>query len=248
MGLDGTSYLYNNPLTCRGGVTRKPWYAIPCCPSNISRTWADLGNYIYSSSKDEIYIHQYINSQFENIELHSHFPWDGKVKIKVNSSAQLTLHLRLPSWSLNPQVKVNGQGLEVEPTLSKHKTASGYDPRASSILSISRSWSANDLIEISFDMSIQIHHAHPKVKGHQGKAAVTRGPLVYCLESIDNPNVDIFNAKMDTTSLQPVFEKSMLGGIMKIEGRSTTGEPLTFIPYFLWGNRGESTMTVWVNQ
>jgi DUF1680 family protein len=269
MGLDGTSYLYNNPLTCHGGVTRKPWYAVPCCPSNISRTWADLGKYIYSAtgvkslptfdrtslqsqetleSKPELWIHQYISSQFENIELRSDFPWNGKVEIKVNSSAQLTLHLRLPSWSLKPQVKVNGQGLEVEPTPSKHETASGYDPRTSRFLSISRSWSANDLIEISFDMSIQIHRAHPKVKRHQGKVTVTRGTLVYCLESVDNANVDIFNVKVDAASLQPVFDKSLLGGVMKIEGKSTASESLTFIPYFLWGNRGESMMTVWVNE
>jgi DUF1680 family protein len=97
-------------------------------------------------------------------------------------------------------------------------------------------------------MSIKLHHAHPKVKGHQGKVVVTRGPLVYCLENIDNPNVDIFKVKVDSTSLQPIFDESLLGGIIKIEGKSTTGQSLVFIPYFLWGNRGESTMTVWVNE
>ncbi len=66
MGLDGTTYLYNNPLACRGGVTRKPWYAVPCCPSNLSRTWADLGKYIYSTGKAEVRVHQYISSQLDN--------------------------------------------------------------------------------------------------------------------------------------------------------------------------------------
>jgi DUF1680 family protein len=96
-------------------------------------------------------------------------------------------------------------------------------------------------------MPIQLRRAHPKVKGHNGKIAVTRGPLVYCLESTDNPNVDIFNNKVNTSSLQPVFEESLLGGIMKIKAKSTDGQTLTFIPYLLWGNRGESKMTVWVN-
>jgi DUF1680 family protein len=253
MGLNGATHLFNNPLTCRGGVTRRPWYSVPCCPSNLSRTWADLGKYIYSSRKNELWIHQYISSQYENdlakIELHSKFPWNGKVEIKITSSAQFTLHLRLPSWSTKPQVKVNGQDEKTE-TISPRPeavTASGYDPRGSRFLPITRAWSPDDRIEINFDMPIQLRRAHPKVKGHNGKIAVTRGPLVYCLESTDNPNVDIFNNKVNTSSLQPVFEESLLGGIMKIKAKSTDGQTLTFIPYLLWGNRGESKMTVWVN-
>jgi uncharacterized protein len=265
MGLDGESYLYNNPLACRGGVTRKPWYAIPCCPSNISRTWAYLDKYIYSSNGEQslptllsefqhkLWIHQYISSQLENdlgeFELHSNLPWNGKVEIKINSSAQFTLQLRMPSWSINSQVKVNGQVVKVESVSPNQKmdTASGYDPRAGYFISISHEWSSNDLIELNFDMAIMLRHAHRKVKGHKGKVAVTRGPLVYCLENIDNPKVDIFKVKVDTASLQPVFEESLLGGIVKIEGKSDTGHPLTFIPYHLWGNRGETLMTVWVN-
>ena len=254
MGLDGTGYLYNNPLACHGGITRKPWYAVPCCPSNISRTWADLGKYIFSSAENlrEIWVHQYISSQFENeaakIEMHSDLPWKGNVQIKVISSAPLTLHLRQPSWSVDPQVKINGQTVKVE-RFSKQETgtASGYDPRASRYISITRTWSSDDLIKINFDMALHFRRAHPKVMGHAGKAAVTRGPLVYCLENIDNPAIDIFTLKVDMASLQPVFDESLLGGIVKIEGKSTMGERLTFIPYPLWGNRGESMMTVWVH-
>jgi DUF1680 family protein len=222
------------------------------CPSNLSRTWADLGKYIYSSSQNELWIHQYISSQFENdfakIELHSEFPWNGKVEIKVTSSTQFTLLLRLPSWSVNPQVKVNWQDV-VRNDIPHTKSKAGYypAPQESSFLSIPRVWSPNDLIEINFDMPIQLRRAHPKVKGHQGKVAITRGPLVYCLESTDNPNVDIFTVKVDTKSLDAVFDASLLGGITKINAKSQDGQPLTFIPYHLWGNRGESKMTVWVN-
>lgn len=106
---------------------------------------------------------------------------------------------------------------------------------------------SGDILEINFEIPIQLRRAHPKVKGHAGKVTITRGPLVYCLESTDNPNVDIFNVKVDAASLQPTFDESLLGGIMKIQAKSTNGQPLTFIPYHLWGNRGESTMTVWVN-
>ena len=268
MGLDGTSYLYNNPLTCRGGVTRKPWYAVPCCPSNLSRTWADLGKYIYSvkgvqslptlhNSQNELWIHQYISSQYENdfakIELHSELPWTGKAKITVTpiSSAEFTLNLRIPSWcgTETSHIACNGELVPVSSALQpREKTASGYDPRESGWLNIQCTWNSGAVIELDFEMPIHLRRAHPKVKEHQGKVAVTRGALVYCLEDIDNPNVNILNGKVDTTSLQPVFDESLLGGIMKIEAKSTTGHPLTFIPYHLWGNRGESTMTVWVNE
>ena len=97
-------------------------------------------------------------------------------------------------------------------------------------------------------MPIQFRRAHPKVKGHKNKVAVTRGPLVYCLESVDNPDLDIFNAILETTSLEIMFDTNLLGGIVKLVGQTKTGKPLTFIPYHLWGNRGESTMTVWVNE
>ena len=276
MGLDGASYLYNNPLSCRGGVTRQPWYAVPCCPSNLSRTWAGLGKYIYSTGKDELFIHQYISSETivkmgnpVKIRIESGLPWNGKISIYVDPAEKkkFKLHLRMPSWSPLPQLNakdtaekqmytkelhfshtVDESGLQVVNKYMRQSMVSGYDPRIAWFVSIDRLWSSGDALELNFDMSIQLRRAHPKIKGHQGKAVVTRGPLVYCLESVDNPNVDIFNIKVDTTSLQPVFDEALLGGIMKLEGKTANGQHLTFIPYHLWGNRGASTMTVWINE
>ena len=125
--------------------------------------------------------------------------------------------------------------------------ASGFDPGDSWFISSDRSWSPGDILEFNFEMSIKLRHAHPKVKDHQGKVTLTRGPLVYCLENIDNPEVDIFNLKLNTTSVHYIFDKTLLGGIMKIEAKTTDGQAITFIPYHLWGNRGPSQMTVWVN-
>ena len=257
MGLDGTSYLYNNPLTCRGGVARKPWYSVPCCPSNLSRTWADLGKYIYSSNQDEIFIHQYISSEYDGefakIEIRSELPWVGKVKITVDTSvpSEFTLNLRQASWCETEATRItcNGEFFSVSPAPQQSEvTASGYDPREGRWLNLKRIWNSGDVIELNFDMPILFRHAHPKVKGHQGKVAITRGPLVYCLESLDNPDVDIFSIAIDKSSLDSVFDRITLGGITKIIGQAKTGQPLTFIPYHLWGNRGESTMTVWVKE
>lgn len=79
------------------------------------------------------------------------------------------------------------------------------------------------------------------------KVAVTHGPLVYCLESIDNSNIDIFNATLDSSSLTETFESELLGGIVKLNAQTTDAKSLIFVPYHLWGNRGVLEMTVWVN-
>jgi uncharacterized protein len=239
MGQNGETYLYNNPLEVHHGVTRQGWYVVPCCPSNLSRTFAGLGKYIYSHDEKDIWIHQYVSSEVTindvKIKMESGLPWNGKVKIHVKPEIQkeFALHVRKPAW--------NKASIE-------YSTASGYDPRVAEYETVSRVWSTDgETLEFDFDMPIQLRRAHPKVKGHAGKVTVTRGPIVYCLESVDNPGVDIFTAQLDTTSLRDEFAPDLLSGCFVIHGKTVDGKPLKFIPYFLWANRGESQMTVWVN-
>ena len=244
MGENGDTYLYNNPLTVRGGVTRKEWYVVPCCPSNLSRTLADLGKYIYSFEADDLWIHQFISNEVTidggvpaKIKIESELPWNGKVRIhiKPEKKREFNIHVRKPSWD-TPYL------------IGEQVTASGYDPRKANYETIRHMWSPEGgVLEFNFDMSIQLRRPHPKVKGHDGKVALTRGPLVFCLESVDNPNIDIFTTQLDPSTLRDEFVPDLLGGIIVIHGNTTDGKPLKFIPYFLWANRGESQMTVWVN-
>jgi DUF1680 family protein len=244
MGQNGNTYLYNNPLTVHHGVTRQGWYVVPCCPSNLSRTFADLGKYIYSFEENNIWIHQHISSEVTvdvgvplNIKIESELPWKGKVRIYVQPATQkaFTIHLRKPSW-------------DVSSLPTEGSTASGYDPGRAEYEVINRLWSSEgEALEFNFDVTIQLRRAHPKVKGHDGKVAITRGPLVYCLESVDNPHIDIFTAQIDLSSLRDEFLPDLLGACVVIHGKTTDGKPLKFIPYFLWANRGQSQMTVWVN-
>ncbi len=241
MGQNGDTYLYNNPLEVHGGVTRQGWYICPCCPSNLSRTFADLGKYIYSFEGNRIWIHQYIGSETTieagipvQIKIESELPWNGNVLIHVKPETryEFTIYLRQP--------------LSVASS-SGEQTASGYDPRQAEYEAVTRAWSPEgETITVNYDMSIKLRRAHPRVKGHAGKVALTRGPLVYCLESVDNPDVDIFAVLLDPSSLHDEFVPDLLGGCVVIHGQSVNGQPLKFIPYFLWGNRGESQMTVWV--
>lgn len=282
MGLDGTTYFYNNPLTCKGGVTRKPWYAVPCCPSNLSRTWADLGKYIYSSDKCDVFIHQYITSELDNeivqlendrtasisLTMETDLPWGRTATLKVypymispfseTAPVEFTLHLRVPSWadlaySVNNEeekvtMKFSGYDDPNEP-LPYDPTAGGFDPRSSEWVSIKRFWNAGDVVHLHFVYTPIFRHASPRVRGHQGKIALTNGPFVYCLESVDNPDVDIFSARIGNKYDLEYFPFPPLGDhAHAILGYTPEGKQLTFIPYHLWGNRGESTMTVWVNE
>ena len=244
MGHNGETYLYNNPLEVHGGVTRRGWYACPCCPSNLARTFADLGKYVYSFEKDNLWIHQLIGNEIAvhvgghlNIKIESGLPWNGRVLIHVKpaETREFTIHVREPSWDSLSQS-------------DDQRTASGYDPRISGYEVLNRPWSSKgEILQYDFDVSIKLRRAHPKVKGHAGKVALTRGPLVYCLESVDNPGLDIFAVQLAPASLQDEFVPDLFGGIVVIHGHTTDGKPLKFIPYFLWANRGESQMTVWVN-
>jgi DUF1680 family protein len=127
-------------------------------------------------------------------------------------------------------------------------TASGYDPRQAEYDVVEGTWPPEGkTLLVNYDMPIKLRRAHPRVKGHAGKVALTRGPLVYCLESVDNPDVDIFTAELDPSSVRDEFVPDLFEGCVVIHGKTTDGKPLKFIPYFLWANRGESQMTVWVN-
>ncbi|NTW45329.1 MAG: glycoside hydrolase family 127 protein, partial [Anaerolineaceae bacterium] len=257
IGLSGNCYLYNNPLENKDGLKRQPWFEIPCCPSNLSRTLAALGQYIFTYEKNTISIHQYIGSKTEfaldksiSIEVESNFPWNGKVKIHVSpeSAYYFELIMRVPSWCGKPTAHLNGikYPLIVPAAQNLPPTASGYDPRYAQNVALHREWSPGDILELDFSMPIEIQKPHPKVRSCAGRYAITRGPIVYCLEGKDNPGIDIFNCVVDPHSLIAEFDSALLGGITKITGKTKTGQALVFIPYAWWANRDPGPMTVYV--
>lgn len=262
LGLDGTTYLYNNPLASRGGITRRAWYAVPCCPSNLSRTLAWLDRYAVHAAADEIWVHQYVDggqwtmdgppsTARGQLTMNSRLPWEGRVRLRFDlpAPAALTLRLRIPSWAGSVSIRVHGEALNVPPvspqTLQRSNVQT-YRP-AGVWLPLSRTWQPGETLELDFETPIRLLRARPQVRPCRGKVAVTRGPLVYCLESVDNPGVDLFSARLDPSTLETAFSPSLLRGVQVITARTLDGQPLTFIPYHRWANRGESQMTVWVN-
>jgi uncharacterized protein len=255
IGMDGRSYFYNNPLLCRGGLSRAGWYLVPCCPPNLSRTWASLGEYLHHEDDDGLHLGQYVTSAIQldwgTLNVDSGLPWTGEIRLTFDLSQPhlTTLHLRIPSWADSFILTLNSSPLtpdHVTEVESAPEIACGYSPFASRTLSIIRAWSPGDTLVLTLDMPLRFHRQHKKVPSCGGMDALSRGPLVYCLESVDNP-LDLFPVTVNRDSLRPEYDASLLGSIWKITGETTDGQPLTFIPYMLWGNRGASQMNVFFN-
>ena len=254
MGQNGQCYLYNNPLAVRDGIQRREWYEVPCCPSNLSRTFASLAQYVLTADEESISIHQYISSQHTladetsgqtmDITIDSALPREGRVTIQVNNPGRRILKLRNPSWAGNTKIMINQEEIR----RASSSAAQNLNPQESEWLSIKRDWQDGDVVELLFDLPVHLLHADPRVKDHKNKTALARGPIVYCLESIDQPGMDIFDVVLDTDTITTEENQQFLGEIPVIKAQSIESQPLIFIPYHSWGNRGPSQMTVWVNE
>ncbi len=261
-------YFYRNVLESDGNFQRSSWFDTACCPSNLSRLWGMIGKYFYSVTSDILWIHQYIgnNSNFSlplsnteksasiSIQLSSSFPWEGKCEIAINldKSTFFSINLRIPSWVKEYSIFINDLPFslpEFDKSYENIRTASGYSPYKSEYLTIKRDWNPNDKIRINFPMKIIIHRSHPKVRTNRNKIALSRGPLVYCLEDIDNSKAKVPNARINLNEpLKASFSNKLFNRIYTIEGKDFSDNLLVFIPYFLWANRGISKMQVYVNE
>jgi uncharacterized protein len=273
MSLDGTMYCYRNPLgfdPSGGDHIRNPWYDTTCCPPNLERTFASLPGYLYSASKDGLYVHLYDNSQLDwhledgtglKVVQKTNYPWDGTVEISVTPAkpAEFTFYLRVPGWSAGTQVSING------------KPVSGASP--GQYLAMQRRWAPGDVINVKFGMAPQMVEANPRVVDDYGRVAVQRGPLVYCLEQLDQADgVQLFDVSLDVrqkdaSAFHEEFRGDLLGGIVVLKHtgavsvksnshgalyRSYTAEgpearevELSFVPYYVWANRAATQMQVW---
>lgn len=242
--IDGLEYTYTNPLKSFGNDTRHEWFICACCPPNIARTISSVGKYIYSKSSKGLYIHQYIGNTLHTflkqplgIELESHFPWNGDVQIHMRPARpeEFSLFLRVPDWAESISLKLN------ETDLKKKLKPSSY-------AKIRRIWKKGDKIELKMTMEPQIIRSDPRIRATRGKIAIRRGPLLYCMEQIDNPGIDIFKAVLaGKPNFKVIYDEEILDGINIIKGELHDGSPFSLIPYYAWCNRGPNKMQVWHN-
>ena len=241
VSLEGDLFFYVNPLESDGDHHRRRWFGCACCPSNVSRFIPSVGSYIYLKNDQELFVNLYMGNEAElemgktkvKLMQTTDYPWDGKITLDVNpkAPANFDLKMRIPGWCKSFKASVNGQMI---PAVKKED---GY-------LSIDRKWKRGDKVSLWLEMPTELVAADPRVKENTGKRAVQRGPLVYCLEQIDNADLD--KAQLDEQmQFTTVPGSGKLEGMKILEAGSKDRE-LTFIPYFAWDNRGAGKMKVWI--
>ncbi len=261
VALDGKLFFYENPVASRGGHHRKPWFDVACCPPNVARLLASLGGYIYAQSQSDIVVHLYVQGsgtfqiagQTVTIQQTTNYPWEGTVDLRcvMDAPATFELRLRIPGWCHNARASV--QGVPVDIT-----TDHGY-------LRIERDWHPGDSVHLELDMPVERVYAHPDVQADEGHVALQRGPIVYCLESVDNAVPLNRIGLPDDSPLNVQFVPDLLDGIVMITGQAVvadtadgghslyrtqpplwkTGE-IKAIPYCVWDNREPGAMRVWL--
>ena len=240
ISLGGDRFFYVNPLESKGDHHRQEWYGCACCPSQLSRFLPSIGNYIYASSDDALWVNLYIGNTGQIrigetdilLTQETDYPWDGSVKLTISTSQPLEkeIRLRIPNWCKTYDLSINGKRINVP----KEK---GY--------AVIKDWKSQDVIALDMDMPVEIVAADPHVKENFDKRAIQRGPLVYCMEEIDNPEYFDQIQLSPSTTFQTAFVSDILNGIktIKTNGRAQSA---TFIPYYAWDNRKAGKMRVWI--
>jgi DUF1680 family protein len=275
VGQNGSTFFYANPLACdgkykfnQGALSRQPWFNCSCCPTNLCRFLPSVPGYIYAQKENSIYVNLFIGSTATiklngkiplEISQETRYPWDGAVKIKVNPAKKLpfAVYLRIPGWAhdqpvpsdlysyLSPvdeffSIRINGNYVE-------YKTANGYAV-------ITRQWKPEDIIEYVLPMNIHRVIANNNVIEDSGKVALERGPVVYCLEGIDNDQIDDL-VLPDGVHLWVEDSVNQLSGVKTLVGMAAILNQTTkyeihhaciAIPYYIWNNRGITKMAVWI--
>ncbi len=272
LSLQGDRFFYGNPLASDGRHFRREWFGTACCPANIARLVSSLGDYIYGYSDQGLWVNLYIGSSTTApigkaqvpVTMETNYPWDGTIKLTVQpkTKTKFKIHLRIPGWVLGEAVpgdlfvfedktksaftvSVNGKPVP-------YKIESGY-------AIIERDWKKGDLVELVLPMEVKRIVSRAEVKQDEGRVALQRGPLVYCVEDADNSGQAWNLILPDQATFQTSFHKDLLDGVTTIQfdaptlqigadGQSVKTETrkITAIPYYAWCNRGQNSMQVWL--
>ena len=276
---DGTGFFYANPLAAYPGVNpmgrwsgilesghfrRVDWFFCPCCPPNISRLIASIGEYTWSQAGRRVYAQLYhdntvslhVAGQSLQISQATSYPWDEKIHFSVKTATQLDfeLALRIPDWCHSHKLTVNGEAC-----------AAGNE-RGYAV--VARNWSDGDTVELTLAMPVERVIPHRSIRQAAGQVALQRGPLIYCVEEVDN-GPRLANICLPAESaLRSRHDAELLGGATVITGEALRIEAPTdssalyrhqsqtqyidsrfefkAIPYFLWANRAPGEMRVWL--
>lgn len=280
ISLDGMAFFYDNPLESDGWHERKPWFGCACCPGNLARVLPSIPGYQYAVGNRTIYVNLFAAStatiqlsadQVVGIRQEGNYPWHGSMRLIVEETphAEWQLKIRIPGWARGEAVAgdlyhfadvafepfalhLNGEAVVLTPEL-------GY-------VTITRSWRAGDVVELRLPMPVRRVVAHARVESARGRVALQRGPLIYCLESVDNPAVSVGAALLDDDDaistgapLQELLGAVPLrfrasvpakSGSDAVQANQAQAHQVSAvaIPYFAWANRGRAEMIVWLRR
>ncbi|MEE4195624.1 MAG: beta-L-arabinofuranosidase domain-containing protein [Anaerolineae bacterium] len=270
VSLDGKRFFYSSPLVVKRGETgeysnfhghRSAWFSCSCCPPNVARLVSSLGQYIYQYKTDEIAVHLFVESNASfaldhgkvHLQQTTQYPWDGKITLQVDVEEPqvFALRLRVPQWCNDQyQLKVNDEKVD--------------GTRVNGYVRLQREWHAGDVVSYALSMQPRCEFAHPKVDNNQGRMVLAYGPMLYCLESIDQVNPLDQLVILRETLIDPVFKADLMGGVITLQGPGMLhgfdeDSPLyqsqpypsytshfTAIPFAYWDNREEGDMQLWI--
>ena len=273
VSLRGDRFFYQNPLKSFGDYTRFEWINVPCCPPNVIRMVASIGNYLYATDPSgALYVNLFTSSDARvevagtavRLRQETRYPWEGRVRLVVEPDREVAfpLYVRIPGWARGevmpgelyrfadadpgpPTLQVNGGAVPLD-------LERGY-------ARIERTWQPGDIVELDLPMPVRRVLAHTAVEDDRGRVALQRGPLVYCAEWPDNGGRALHIVVPDDASFESEFRPDLLDGVQVIRGvveaiqEDSRGESaptaphrLTAIPYFAWANRGMGEMAVWM--
>ena len=258
---DGTRYFYGNPLASDGSVHRHEWFGVACCPPNLARLLSSLQHYAYAQSASEFAVHLYVAGSARTtagggalVRVETDYPRGGRVRLVVepdDEGVEWTLALRVPVWSTRTRLRVGGR--EVDPA---EVTEEGY-------ARLRRRWSRGDVVELDLEVAPFRVWAHPDVAAAAGKVALQRGPVVYCVEGVDHPHATgdlVLPREAALTEVTGDDEVVLTatghvdtapdgaGDLYRRTAPVPVPQALRAVPYASWGNRGQSTMNVWLRE
>lgn len=278
VNLEGNKFFYVNPLASDGTVDRSYWFGTACCPTNLARLIPQISGLMYAHTDNEIYCSFYTGSKVDfaltsgkvALEQKTNYPFDESILLTVNpekNDQTFSIKMRIPTWvgsqfvpgKLYSYVDNNSKAWELyinDKKVGNLSFKKGEVSLDKGFVSISRKWKKGDKVELKLPMPVRYSHAIKEVKADNDRIAISRGPLVYCAEGIDNTE-DVnryYLAKVSTDAKVQRDDTGILKGIDLIKNVSADyidvkgnihQASLNLIPYYAWNNRGVSTMNIW---
>lgn len=281
VSLGGDEYFYMNPLSYDGGEKfsatghrvpppqRSTWHGCTCCPPNVQRLLASLPGYMLATDDKGIYVNLYDECDAEvglgegmvKVTMRTQYPWQDTVHIDITPEAEreFAVRLRIPAWAHGAAAMINGRD--------------AVPAQPGEYLTIERTWRPGDNVTLHLPMKIEALVSHPRVSENRGAVALRRGPVVYCVESVDNPEADVTDLQVAIEDgdlggeWEARHDSNLLGGVTVLEGPGFAQDAMedtplymalpevdtgcrpvmvTAIPYYAWANRGKSKMRVWL--